>query len=197
MSPKPGRVELRILELLRSIERLRPAKIAFEIAGRAEPTAALSASVRRALASLRKKGRVVRVMDYWMLAETWQQAEMRRQREREREEELWRQRQVEERKKKQSGDSRTEEKDWPELTTNDTLHGEIDYGVAGRRLVKILGLLGSPHEAEVLNAARQAEHIRRRLRLSWAKIIVLPDRDAKTQEGTATVAYGPNFRRPS
>jgi hypothetical protein len=132
-------------------------------------------------------------MDHWMLAETWQRAEMRRQREREREEELWRQREVEERKKKQSGDSRTEEKDWSELTTDGTLHGEIDYGVAGRRLVKILGLLGSPHEAEVVNAARQAEHIRRRLRLSWAEIIALPDRDAKTQDGTAEVAYGPNF----
>jgi hypothetical protein len=36
---------------------------------------------------------------------------------------------------------------------------------------KVLGLLGSEHDGEALNAARQAETIRRKLRLTWDDII--------------------------
>jgi hypothetical protein len=54
-----------------------------------------------------------------------------------------------------------------------------------------LALLGSPHEGEVLSAARQAEQIRSRLRLSWEEIISLPNAEASVR--TAKVEYGPNF----
>jgi hypothetical protein len=38
------------------------------------------------------------------------------------------------------------------------------------KLVKILGMMGSDHDGEALNAARQAEQIRRRLGLTWEQI---------------------------
>jgi hypothetical protein len=39
------------------------------------------------------------------------------------------------------------------------------------RLVKLLGLLGSDHDGEVLNAARQVERLRRDARLTWSDIL--------------------------
>jgi hypothetical protein len=54
-----------------------------------------------------------------------------------------------------------------------------------------LALLGSPHEGEILNAARQAEQVRRRLKLSWEEIISLPSAEAST--AVAKAGYGPNF----
>ena len=40
------------------------------------------------------------------------------------------------------------------------------------RLTKLLGMLGSAHDGEVLAAARQAERLRAEARLSWAEILV-------------------------
>ena len=40
------------------------------------------------------------------------------------------------------------------------------------RSVKALGLLGSTHDGEVLNAARHAERLRADLDLTWADLIV-------------------------
>lgn len=39
------------------------------------------------------------------------------------------------------------------------------------RLAKILGMLGSEHDGEVLNAGRQAEAVRREAGLTWVQII--------------------------
>ena len=184
MSRGLGRVELRILEILAGSERLRPAQIAFEIAGRTEPTVALAASVRRALTGLRKKGRLVSVMGDWMLAETWQW----RREQRERGDELARRRETQEPSEERAVDERTRE--------DGEFDNQIDYRVEGRRLSKILALLGSPHEGEVLNAARHAEQIRRRLRLSWEEMITLPGWTAsgtETEVETTRPKYGPNF----
>jgi hypothetical protein len=40
------------------------------------------------------------------------------------------------------------------------------------RLVKILGMLGSNQDGEVLNAAHAAECLRRRLGMTWAQLII-------------------------
>jgi hypothetical protein len=39
-------------------------------------------------------------------------------------------------------------------------------------LVKVLGMLGSDHDGEILNAARSAERLRRKLGVSWDDLIV-------------------------
>jgi hypothetical protein len=39
------------------------------------------------------------------------------------------------------------------------------------KLVKILGMLGSSHDGEVLAAARKAEEERKRLNTSWDQLI--------------------------
>jgi hypothetical protein len=40
------------------------------------------------------------------------------------------------------------------------------------RLVKVLGMLGSDRDGEVLNAARHAEQLRRKLNASWDELII-------------------------
>jgi hypothetical protein len=39
-------------------------------------------------------------------------------------------------------------------------------------LVKLLGMLGSDHDGEVVNAARQIEKLRRQIGLTWDELIV-------------------------
>ena len=45
------------------------------------------------------------------------------------------------------------------------------------RLSKILGLLGSDHDGEVLAAARKANEFLRSLRLTWRDVIAMPAPD--------------------
>lgn len=188
MSRDLGRVELRILQLLEGGRRLRPSQIALEIAGSAEPTDALRASVGRALTSLRRKGQLVRMMGDWVLAETSRRAEMQRAHE----EDLRKRREAQERREERTLEGRVPVDDGADLTPDSAVDGPVDYRIEGRRLIKILALLGSPHEGEVLNAARQAEQVRRRLRLSWQELITLPDHEEI--EATQTkLEYGPNF----
>jgi hypothetical protein len=42
-------------------------------------------------------------------------------------------------------------------------------------LKKVLGMLGSDHDGEVLSAARQAEAIRRKLQLTWDELLTGKD----------------------
>jgi hypothetical protein len=46
-------------------------------------------------------------------------------------------------------------------------------------LVKALGMLGSDQDGEVLNAARMAEKLRRKLGMSWDKLIVEAETEAR------------------
>jgi hypothetical protein len=41
-----------------------------------------------------------------------------------------------------------------------------------QRLAKLLGMMGSAHDAEVIAAARQAERLRIDAKLTWAEIVV-------------------------
>lgn len=52
------------------------------------------------------------------------------------------------------------------------------------RLAKVLGLLGSAHDGEVLAAAQQAEQMRRAAALTWQEIISAPGaaKDPKVEE---------------
>lgn len=173
MSRGLGRVERRVLELLEGYEELPAAQITSIIAGTAEPTPALAASVRRALGSLRQKGRLVQVEGRnWMLMEKWQRSEKLRERE-----------------------GHSEEKGSTyEETPTEVEEGYVDYQTAGRRLAKVLALLASPHDGEVISAARRAERIRRRLQLSWEEVISLPVRlEPQPEPATARSGYGPNF----
>ena len=45
------------------------------------------------------------------------------------------------------------------------------------RLARILGMLGSDHQGERDNAARQAEIFRRKHQLTWAELLALPPVD--------------------
>lgn len=175
MSRGLGRVERRVLELLEGCEQLPAAQITSMIAGTAEPTPALAASVRRALGSLRQKGRLVQVEGRnWTLVEKWQRSEKLRERE-------------EERRREEKATAH--EAPWTEVE-----EGCLDYQTAGRRLAKVLALLASPHDGEVISAARQAERIRRRLQLSWEEVISLPARlEPEPEPSTVRPGYGPNF----
>jgi hypothetical protein len=42
------------------------------------------------------------------------------------------------------------------------------------RLAQILGMLGSAHDGEVLNAARLADQFVRQLGMTWADVILMP-----------------------
>jgi hypothetical protein len=46
---------------------------------------------------------------------------------------------------------------------------------ATAQLKKVLGMLGSDHDGEVLTAARQAEAIRRKLKLTWDELLTGKD----------------------
>jgi hypothetical protein len=50
---------------------------------------------------------------------------------------------------------------------------KIELDTVGRdRLAKLLGMLGSNHDNEVLNAARAAENLRRKLGLTWDELLI-------------------------
>jgi hypothetical protein len=46
---------------------------------------------------------------------------------------------------------------------------------ARERLVKALGMLGSTHDGEVLNAARMVERVRHSLNMTWEELLVTAD----------------------
>ena len=177
MSRGLGRVERRILELLEGTDRLAAGRIAWVIAGQAQPTLALAASVRRALGSLQKKGRVVRVQGRgWILEEKWQRGEDRvGEEEAARRENSERERMSQEaaaRKKANAERRAREEDDRHGSTAGSTSRHATDVIGDTARLAKVLGLFASAHDGEVLSAARQAEQIRRRLGRSWDELII-------------------------
>ena len=172
-------VERQILELLERADSLQAGKIAWWIAGQAKPTAALAASVRRAVSVLQKKGRVVRVeADAWMLEEKWRHREDQRKRDEAAEQERAereriaqadaRQKAEAERRAREDAHREPAEAEWAP-------HRGMDIAADTARLVKVLGLFASAHDGEVLSAARQAEQIRRRLGRRWDELIVMHD----------------------
>ena len=66
------------------------------------------------------------------------------------------------------------------------------------RLAKLLGMLGSDHDGEVLNAARMADRVLRETGLTWADVIARPQvlawREPETlSEAIATALQHPDF----
>jgi hypothetical protein len=61
------------------------------------------------------------------------------------------------------------------------------------RLARVLGMLGSDHEGEVVAAARQAERLRAEAGLSWNQIVVsalpAPPRQRSVQTVADAIAY--------
>lgn len=160
MSRGLGRVERRIVELIAGADRLTATKIAWWVSGQAAPTPALTVSVRRALATLARKGLLVRDGREWMSAAVARRAEEQRQREAER---------AAREKAEQEPRASAEE---PRQRT--PLGGATTPGAGIDRLVKVLSMLGSDHDGEVLAAARQAEALRRRLGIGWDMLIAAP-----------------------
>jgi hypothetical protein len=169
MSKGLGRVERLVLERLdvelglfvhgRTVPDLRTA-----LPEIAEP------SLRRALRSLERKKLVQRVVrgrrgqdcDRWVAV-----AAIKRQAEQEREE----------RRRKKAGCRN--EQEWKEQEARTkrvkaALFGSVDpVDPMAETLAKVLGLLGSAHDGEVLAAALKAEEVRRRIGKTWGQLLGL------------------------
>lgn len=118
---------------------------------------ALDASVRRALAALKTKGIVIQDdARAWMLAENYR-----------RENEAARRRQRRERAKAR------------EKSSQDYQAGDGGFDIADmftpspevQRLARLLGMLGSDHDGEVLSAARHAEALRKKIGKDWLTLL--------------------------
>jgi hypothetical protein len=171
-----GPVEGRIIELLEGADSLEAEKIAWWIAGQAKPTAALAASVRRAVSGLQKKGRVVAVEGRaWMLEEKWRRREDQRKRDEAAERERVERERIAQADARQKADAeRRARKDVRRaLAVERAPHRGTDIAADAARLVKVLSLFASAHDGEVLSAARQAEQIRRRLGRRWDELIIV------------------------
>lgn len=123
-------------------------------------TAALDASVRRALASLRAKGLAFQdEHKHWVPQQEHARAKARdRSRKR----------------RRQSKDEQARERAraWREL--NEEMEEDArkrEQASPTRVLAKLLGMMGSHHDGEVLAAARKAEAERRRLDKSWSDLL--------------------------
>lgn len=153
-----GRIEKLIAESLAAECLLDAGELARHIFGVSVPSKAQLVSVRRALRSLQRKGIVDRGTEpsgrrsaMWMLREDKTQFarnarrrnryHQRRQGQREEAERVFRE--------------MFERKPAPDLA----------------KMAKILAMLGSSHEGEVLNAARKAEDLRRRLGVTWDALL--------------------------
>lgn len=169
-------VERRILELLDGADRLQAGKIAWWVAGQATPTAALAASVRRAVSGLQKKGRVVRVEgDAWMLEEKWRHREDQRKRDEAAEQARVERERIAQADARQKAEAERRAREDANREPAAVPHRGTDIAADAARLVKVLGLFASAHDGEVLSAARQAEQIRRRLGRRWDELIMLHD----------------------
>jgi hypothetical protein len=123
-----------------------------------QPSASSEASVRRALASLLRKGLIFHTKDEKTGRKEWKSGEGERK-ERER------------RARREAREAKAARKQaWREAQARArTKHVERQSSV--RVLAKLLGLLGSEHDAEVLAAARKAEAERKRLGKTWQEIL--------------------------
>jgi len=149
MSRGLGIVERQVLEYLNAHSWAAPAwSLVQFLAGqrKAQPTQTLEACVRRALASLRRKGLVVQDENkQWRSVEA-QAREKRRARREFREDEAFEKELLER--------ARTAERQSPT-----------------RVLIKLLGMLGSDHDGEALAAARKVEAERTRLGKTWEETL--------------------------
>lgn len=119
----------------------------------------LASSIRRALAALRKRGVLLSQQDsegvtLWTIAEKERRRQSQKRRRAEQKQKKWEQ-------------ADREEAEWlRELTkAREKAESEIE------RLAKLLGMLGSDHDGEVLNAARRAEEKRREMGKSWQELL--------------------------
>jgi hypothetical protein len=161
MSRGPGRVQAGILRVLATAPNRSAAELAEYIFG--NTTATALASVRRALGRLIAVGQIIQLPpvigmpNFYGLAvsEKRHQARQRakaRQQAREREDR-------ERAARYHAGLGVAPQERLPET-------------LAGRdKLAKILGLLGSDKDGEVLAAARRAEQQRKKMALSWAELL--------------------------
>jgi hypothetical protein len=169
MSRGLGRIEKVVLSGLALREWLHGATLVDFVAahlGR-QNTPAIEASVRRALKTLKRKRLIVQnEHKQWMGADDAQERKRRDDRERARRENEARQEAREEQERKEWRKSR--------YRFANGFAGAAPKGapVANTaKLAKLLGILGSGHDGEVLAAARKVEAERMRLGQSWEELL--------------------------
>jgi hypothetical protein len=161
------------------------------------PAPALLASVRRALANLARKGLITRLnTGEWMLWEVRRReqeaqtredarraraaAEARQRAEAEQREKVEAELRAAREERRKAEEDRRRARAERNKAKEERIRADFDALLGRRRrtanentrrLAKVLGMLGSSHDGEVVNAARQAEEIRRRLGRTWEELL--------------------------
>jgi len=129
---------------------LSPSEITWRVAALAAtiPSAALGASVRRAIGSLARKGLIERGCEHWQ--QGWHAVGIEHE----------------------AGDDPWTDM-FREITADLANKGlaAIERNENRERLAKLLGMLGSNHEGERANAAAQIERLRKHLGVSWEDLL--------------------------
>jgi hypothetical protein len=153
-----GAVERAILDDLAPNKCAIVEDLARSVAGTADPNFAISgalrSSINRALRKLARSGLIYEYdrlgpTKYWAFVANKENKKRRRSRE-------------------QANQERYEEALREAQRLGEAQRQKTD---AKAQLKKVLGMLGSDHDGEVLSAARQAEAIRRNLRLTWDQLL--------------------------
>lgn len=162
MSRGLGRVERRVLDILAGAAGPLPALAiaGWVLPGALRPTPAIEASVRRSLKTLARKGLVNRAGGEWIHPDVERRADRERAHAARKAEEAAR---GEEDAAQQRSAAEAEEL---------ARARRADPAAARAVLVKTLGMLGSGHAGEVVNAARLADLIRQQLGMSWDELII-------------------------
>lgn len=163
MSRGLGSCERRLLTVLANTQvtagALAP-DLMLELARAGPVTPAIEASVRRALARLRDKGLVERNGRRWKLsdAELQRRLDERRQWQRQYREQAQKAEQTRrQRTRKREAKARQKGRDQEQRTI--------------RQIAKMLGIFSSQHDGEVVNAARAAEQLRKKIGKTWLELL--------------------------